>query len=377
VTPTYDVIVVGLGAMGSATAYHLADRGAKVLGIDQYDPPHDTGSSHGETRIIRQLYYEHPLYVPLVQRSYALWRQLERDADEPHLMRINGGLMLGREQSGLIKGIRRSAAEYNLPLEQIPRSQLQERFPQFIPQQGISALFDPQAGFLDPERCIAAHLKMAAARGATLQTNERVLNWMPHGSGVRLRTTHSTYEAGKLVLCAGPWITELLGAMGPTFNVERQTIVWFQPPGERAMWTAERFPIFMCEFDDGQLIYGFPLGKRGWKAAVHYEGEPVTDVRAIRRTIEPHDIARVRGAVSRLFEWVSDAPVLDAATCLYTDTMDLRFVIDFLPGMPQVLVSSPCSGHGFKFAPAIGELQAQLLLDGKSGFDVTPFRIDR
>ena len=363
--------------MGSATAYHLAARGARVLGIDQHAPPHEFGSSHGETRIIRQIYYEHPLYVPLVQRSYELWRKLEHDAGQPNLMQINGGLMLGRENSGLIKGVRRAAREHNLPLEDIPRSRLQERFPQFIPMSGVSALFDPQAGFLDPERCVAAHLSIAAAHGATLKIGERVLNWMPHGSGVRVRTTHATYEAGKLVLCAGPWITELVGAMGPTFHVERQTAVWFEPPGDRTMWEPARFPIFMCEFDDGQLIYGFPVGKRGWKAAVHYQGEPVTDVREVRRTIEPHDIARVRNAVARLFEWVSDAKVLDAASCLYTDTLDLRFVIDFLPGMPQVLVSSPCSGHGFKFATAIGELQAQLLLDGKSDFDPTPFRIDR
>jgi sarcosine oxidase len=133
----------------------------------------------------------------------------------------------------------------------------------------------------------------------------------------------------------------------------------------------------MCEFDDGQMVYGFPLGKRGWKAAVHYQGEPVADIREMRRETEPHDIARVRNAVARLFPWVREAKVLDSACCPYTDTADLQFVIDFLPGMPQVLVSSPCSGHGFKFATAIGELQAQLLLDGKSGFDITPFRIDR
>ena len=221
--------------MGGATAYHLAARGAKVLGIDQHAPPHEFGSSHGETRIIRQIYYEHPLYVPLVQRSYELWRKLEHDAGQPNLMQINGGLMLGRENSGLIKGVRRAAREHNLPLEDIPRSRLQERFPQFIPMSGVSALFDPQAGFLDPERCVAAHLSMAAAHGATLKIGERVLNWMPHGSGVRVRTTHGSYEAGKLVLCAGPWITELVGAMGPSFHVERQTSVWFEPPGERTM----------------------------------------------------------------------------------------------------------------------------------------------
>jgi len=377
VNSAYDVIVVGLGAMGSATAYHLAARGVRVLGIDQYEPPHDLGSSHGESRIIRQLYYEHPLYVPLVQRSYELWRRLEQDAGQPDLMRITGGLMLGGEASGLIQGVRRAAREHDLPLEDIPRSRLRERFPQFDMPPGIGAVLDPEAGFLDPERCVAAHLELAVANGAHLKTGEQVLDWTANDNGVRVRTTRGAYEAGKLVLSAGPWISELVGPRGLRFTLERQTVVWFQPPGEREPWTAERFPIFMCEFDDGQLIYGFPLLKRGWKAAVHYEGEPVADARQVRRAIEPHDVARVRNAVARLFGWVRDAPVLDSATCLYTDAKDLQFVIDFLPGLPQVLVSSPCSGHGFKFASAIGEMQAQLLLDGKAGFDVTPFRIGR
>jgi sarcosine oxidase len=372
----FDVIVVGLGAMGGATAYHLAERGARVLGIDQYAPPHDLGSSHGESRIIRLVYYEHPLYVPILRRAFELWHRLERDAGT-RLLETTGNLMLGQATSGLIGGSVRAAQEHGLPLEEIPRQELQDRYPQFVPRAGFVALLDRAAGVLDAERCVRAHLDLAAARGADLRLNERVISWMPAGSGVRVRTTQGTYEAGTLVLAAGPWMPELLGAIGPQLNVERQTMVWFDPPGERAMWAPGRFPVFMCEFDDGQLIYGFPRGPRGWKVAVHYEGEPVADVRTMRRGIEPADIARVRGAASRLFEWVKDAPVLDAASCLYTDTPDLRFVIDFLPGMPQVLVSSPCSGHGFKFASAIGELQAQLVLDGRCTFDLTPFRIDR
>ena len=376
-TASYDVIVVGLGAMGSATTCHLASRGARVLGIDQHTPPHEFGSSHGESRIIRTVYYEHPLYVPMVQRSLELWRKLERDANAPGLLRLTGNLMLGHERSGLISGARRAAEEHSLRVEEIGASQLQDRFPQFVPLPGFKALLDPEAGFLDPERCVKAHLDLAVRHGATLRTGEQVVNWTLTTTGVRVRTTMATYEAGKLVLAAGPWMSELIGAMGPPLTVERQTVLWFQPPGERAMWTPDRFPVFMCEFDDGQLIYGFPLGPRGWKAAVHYQGEAVADMSTLRREIEPHDVARVRSAVSRLFDWVSDAPLLDSAPCLYTDTQDLRFVIDFLPGMPQVLVSSPCSGHGFKFASVIGEIQAQLLLDGKCDFDISPFRIDR
>lgn len=363
--------------MGSATTYHLAARGARVLGLDQYEPPHDMGSSHGESRLIRLIYYEHPLYVPLVRRSYDLWRRLEHDAKAPGLLRITGGLMVGRPESALIAGAVKCVQQHGMACEQIKSHELQERFPQFMPLQGYANLYDPEAGLLDPERCIAAHLTLARKHMADVRTNEQVLNWTPIADGVRVRTTKGTYEAGKLVLCAGPWIGELLGAMGPTFAVERQVLSWFEPPGDRAMWAPGKFPVFMCEFEDGQVVYGCPLGERGWKAAVHYEGEPVTDVRNVRRRVEPHDIAKIRGALSRLFPWVHDAKLLDSAVCMYTDTQDLRFVIDFLPALPQVLVSSPCSGHGFKFSSAIGELQAQLVLDGKCDFDLEPFRIDR
>jgi sarcosine oxidase len=373
----YDVVIVGLGAMGSATAYHLAARGAKVLGIDQYQPPHEFGSSHGETRIIRLVYYEHPLYVPMVQRAYELWRRLEKDASA-RLLTVTGGLMLGSANSGLIRGCVRAANEHNLPLEQIRLADLQSRFPQVIPLPGFTALLDPAAGFLAPEACIRTHLDLAARRGATLRTNEEVLKWGPTpDGGIRVQTTQGTYEAAKIVLCAGPWIRELVGAMAPPLVVERQTVLWFRPPGDRPLWRPDRFPIFMCEFDDGQLVYGFPLQERGWKAAVHYEGEPVRDVRTMRRDVQPQDVARVRKAVARLFPWVMDAELTHAAVCLYTDTQDLRFIIDFLPGLPQVLVSSPCSGHGFKFASVIGEMQAALLMDGACEFDISAFRIDR
>jgi sarcosine oxidase len=377
VSRSHDAIVIGLGAMGSATAYHLAARGAKVLGIDQFDPPHEMGSSHGETRIIRLVYYEHPLYVPMVQRSYELWRKLEKESGES-LMTITGGLMLGAESSGLIKGARRAAEEHKLHLEQIPHAKLQDRFPQIMPLPGFKALLDPAAGFLNPEGCVRAHIAQARKLGATIRTNEQVLNWIatPDG-GVRVRTTHGSYEARKLVLTVGPWLPELLGAVGPRLVVERQTQIWLRPPGDPEQWSPDRFPIFLCEFDDGQLIYGFPLQKQGWKVAVHYEGEHVHDLRAMPREVTARDVNRVRSAVSRLFGWVEEAELLDAASCLYTDTPDLRFVIDFLPGTPQVLVSSPCSGHGFKFAAAIGEMQASLVLDGKCGFDISPFRIDR
>lgn len=363
--------------MGSATAYHLAARGARVLGIDRYAPPHTLGSTHGETRIIREAYYEHPLYVPLVQRAYELWQRLERDAAAPHLLTITGGLMLGAPESALITGVRRSAREHGLAIEELSSTDLHRRFPQFGPPADFAVLNDPRAGTLDPEACVRAHLSLAAKLGAELRVNDPVESWRVTGDGVEVRTAGGTYSAGKLVIAAGAWLTELIGAEAAPLRIERQVLVWFDPPGERAQWEPARFPIFMCEYADSPFIYGFPVGPRGWKAAVHSAGEPVTRADEVRRTIEPHDLSRVREAVGRLFPWVADAPVRDVATCLYTNTHDLHFTIDALPGAPQVLVSSPCSGHGFKFASAIGEAQAELLLDGRCRFDLSPFRLGR
>jgi sarcosine oxidase len=374
---SFDIIVVGLGAMGSATAYHLAARGVRVLGIDRFTPPHGHGSSHGESRIIRELYYEHPLYVPLLQRAYDRWAALSRDARDDGLLRITGGLMIGPENGALVHGIRRTAAEHSLGVEEIDAGGMKARFPQFVVPEGFSVLRDPRAGYLDPEACIRAHLQLATVHGAHLHYDERVLEWKRLGDGVQVITTRGTYTAGRLVLTAGPWTSALLGHSSLPLSVERQVLLWFDTPGEQSQWGPDGFPIYMCEFDDGQMIYGFPQLARGFKAAVHYQGEPVDNIDMMRRTADTADVVRVRRAVARLFPWVGAADVRESATCAYTDTPDLRFIIDFLPGDDRVLVSSPCSGHGFKFASAVGELQAQMLLDGTTTFDTRPFRADR
>lgn len=377
VTTSYDVIVVGLGAMGSATAYHLAARGARVLGLDRHRPPHAFGSSHGESRIIRELYYEHPLYVPLVQRAYDRWEALEHDAGADGLLTITGGLMMGHPDGELVAGVRRSAAEHHIPAPELSRAQMRQRYPQFhVPDEAVVVL-DERAGFLDPERCVQAHLTLAAKLGARIQGEEPVQSWRLTGEGVEVTTSRGTYSADRLVLSAGQWARDLLGTHAPPLAIERQVLLWFDPPGASAQWTPATMPIYMCEFDKGPFVYGFPELTRGLKVAVHYQGEMVDGPDALRRTVDATDMARVRDSVARLFPWASQAPVREAAVCPYTNTPDKHFIIDFLPGDERVLVSSPCSGHGFKFASAIGELQAQMLLDGGSPFDLTPFRVDR
>jgi len=377
VANSFDVIVVGLGAMGSATAYHLAARGARVLGLDRFAPPHSDGSSHGESRIIRELYYEHPLYVPLIQRAYDRWEALEYDAGIEGLLNITGGLMIGPASGDLLQGVRRAAAEHDLPAPTIGAAEMRRRYPQFTVPAGCDVVLDERAGYLDPEACVRAHLKLAVKHGATLRYNERVLSWRLLGDGVEVKTVRGVYTAERLVVSAGAWSRELLGEHAPPLSAERQVLLWFTPPGDARQWGPDRFPIYMCEFGDSQFIYGFPNLARGFKAAVHYQGQPLEDVEQMRRSVDTADIARVRDAVARLFPWVASAPIRESAVCPYTNTPDLHFVIDFLPGDDRVLVSSACSGHGFKFASAIGELQAQLLLDEPVPFDLTPFRLDR
>ncbi len=377
VANSFDIIVVGLGAMGSATAYHLAARGARVLGLDRYTPPHAHGSSHGESRIIRELYYEHPLYVPLLQRAYDRWDALEQDAGVDGLLNITGGLMIGRPDSALIAGVRRCAAEHGLPAVDMSRAQMRTRYPQFAVPDDAVVVLDERAGYLDPERCVQAHLKVAARHGAQLRTNEPALSWRLAGDGVEVTTARGTYTAGRIVISAGAWASELLGTHAPPLSLERQVLLWFDPPGAVAQWEPTHCPIYMAEFADGGFIYGFPKLARGLKAAVHYQGEAFNHPDALRRTSDAADEARVRSAVARLLPWAATAPVRDSAVCTYTNTPDLHFIIDFLPGDDRVLVSSPCSGHGFKFASAIGEVQAQLLLDEAVPFDLAPFRMDR
>jgi sarcosine oxidase len=372
----YDVIVAGLGAMGSASAYHLAARGRRVLGLDRHVPPHPLGSSHGDSRIIREMYFEHPLYVPLVQRAYELWRALERDSGVP-LMTLNGGLMIGPEDGMLVTGTLRSAAEHGLPYELLSPRETATRFPAYRLEDGLVAVHDPRAGFLRPEPCIRAHLSLAARAGAELRFGELMLEWQPDGDGVAVRTRHGTYAADRLLLTAGAWMPGLLRGLDLPLTVERQVVFWFEPPAGDERYAPERCPIYAWEHTSGYIGYGFPRLERGVKAALMHQGEPAPDPEHVRREVDAAEAEPLRAALRLMLPELADAPVTGSLVCLFTNTPDTHFAIGFHPEHPQVLVSSPCSGHGFKFASAIGELNAELLTEGRSRFDVTPFRLDR
>ncbi len=369
----FDVVVAGLGAMGSAALFHLARRGLSTLGLDQFAPPHLHGSSHGETRVIREAYFEDPRYVPLVQRAYDLWSELEQLSGE-HLYLKTGGIMIGSPASAVLSGTLGSVREHRLPHEHLDSSQIATRFPEFRPDPGMEGVLEPRAGILHPERCVAAHLQLAARAGAHIRTNEKVHEWSQDPTGVVIQTAHDTYHAKRLVLAAGPWISSLLPSHRQLFQVERQVLLWFKSL-DSTLFRPDSFPIHLWEYEPEKMFYGFPDLGSGVKVAFHHQGE-LTSALAVDRNVHAADIASMRELLERYLP-EANGTFLRGTICLYTNTRDGHFVLDRIPESPNVLVASPCSGHGFKFASAIGEVLADLATEAPPRFDLGLFSLDR
>lgn len=379
---TYDVIVIGLGAMGSATAYQLAARGQRVLGLERHTPAHDKGSSHGQSRIIRQAYFENPAYVPLLLRAYDLWRQIEGETNR-NLLVITGGLMIGAPESHVVAGAIRSAEEWGLAHEVLDAATIRRRFPQFTPQSHEIALYEELAGFVRPEAAVAAHLDRAAALGADLHFGEPVTSWeaMSGGEGVRVTTARGTYEAARLVVSPGPWAPDLLARLALPLEVERQVMYWFAPSGGDAPFAPEHFPIYIWEAEAGVTIYGFPTSDgpgSGAKVAFFRVPGPrhVTTPETIERAVGAAEVAQMRDYIADRIPALN-GELLAAKTCMYTNTPDEHFVITTLPDTPQVAVAAGFSGHGYKFASVIGEIMADLATDGTTRHPIALFGPER
>jgi sarcosine oxidase len=371
----YDVIVAGAGGMGSAAAFHLARRGRRVLAIDSFAPPHEMGSSHGLTRIIRLAYHEDPSYVPLLRRAYELWFELERQAGQK-LITITGSLEMGPPGSRAVADALASCHEHDIPYEMLTAAEIMARFPAYRLPPDFTGLLQPDGGFLDPEGCIAAHLRLAQSFGAELHTGERVLEWEPEGDGVRVRTERGEYRAGRLVITAGAWLPKIAPRFAALAVPERNALAWFRP--QQPEWFApERFPVFI--FDDGEAgwYYGFPMhGLPGLKVGKHHHFREVVDPDILDRTPRSQDEAVLRGFTARYFP-AGTGETLHLATCLYTNTPDGHFIIDSYPGAPQVIVGGGFSGHGYKFCSLVGEVLADLAVDGFTRHDIRLFRISR
>jgi len=368
---SYDVVLAGLGAVGSATAFHLAGRGLRVLGLDRYHPPHTIGSTHGGSRVIRETAFEHPRYVPLARRAYERWRRIETLTDES-LLHITGTLFVGAPDSPVISGTLASAREHSVAIEQIPEGQLARRYPLFHGLEGAVGVLEPGGGWLDPEQCVAACLGYAAKHGVDLQFDEPIERWEPDGDGVVVTTTRGRYQAGRMLLSAGPWMPELLGSIGATLVVERQVQHWFAPVREAAAFA--QMPIFIRQTPEA-VFYALPPAGGTIKVAVHHDGERAAPG-TVRRTVSSEEIEATRVLLQRYVPALAGEH-RRAAVCLYTNSADGDFVIDWHPSHRTVLVASPCSGFGFKFASAIGEILAELLTGRNSWYDLAPFRIAR
>ena len=372
---SYDVIVAGVGAMGSAALWQLARRGQRVLGLERFDIPHAMGSSHGVNRIIRLAYFEHPSYVPLLRRAYQLWRETEQLFGE-QLLYVTGGIDAGPADGRVVTGSLAACAAHDLDHELLDARELARRFPAYRLAAGHVGNLQPDAGFVMSERAIVAQASMAIAAGAEIRAREPITGWSPTaGGGVRVTTPKGSYEAGRLVLSTGAWISEHVPALAGLAVPERQVLGWFQPKRPEH-FRLGAFPVSIVQADEA-TTYQFPVfGVPGFKIGIYNHLRQQGPAETLSREPDAADEEALRAAVRRLFP-DADGPTLALRTCMFTNTPDEHFVVDTLPGLPQVVVASPCSGHGFKFASVMGEILADFAVAGSSRHDLALFRLSR
>lgn len=371
---SYDVIVVGLGGVGSAAAFHAARRGARVLGIDRFPPGHERGSSHGQTRIIRQAYFEHPDYVPLLRRASAAWAELEAQRGE-QLYYETGLLEAGPPEGVVIPGVRESARRYGLPVDELRPAEARRHWPGLVVPDEFVAMFERRSGYLLVERCVVAHAEEARKLGAELRVGESVLHWHATDNAVVVETDAHTYSAANLVIAAGAWSSLLLSSLGVPLRVVRKHLHWYASDDDR--YRADRgCPTFFFETPEG-YFYGFPrIDEGGVKAAEHSGGEEVADPLGVDRSPDPRDEQRVARFLATYLPGVSSRRTAHAV-CMYTMTADEHFLVDRHPQHPQVVFAAGLSGHGFKFVGVLGEVLADLTLAGDTNLPVEFLRLGR
>ncbi len=365
--PTCDVLVLGCGAVGSATLMQLAQRGIDAVGIDRFPPGHDRGSSHGETRLIRQAYYEHPDYVPLLKRAYVLWDDLEQQSGQK-LFRKCGILQVGSPTGRVVPGVIESAKKHDLSVEQLTPSEVVKRFPGFRVPDGLAALYEANAGFLFVERCIHAQAQQACALGARIVLGDSAKSWRAVADGVEVTTDRETWSAKRLVITAGAWAGQMLSGLGVNFEVVRKSLYWHA--AETEQYDVDRgAPGFIYETPMGNF-YGFPaIDRLGVKAAEHSGGHAVSNPLEVDRTEDPTETTRLQAFLAACLPDVSKQQTR-FATCLYTLSPDRNFLVDRWPDAPQVSFAAGLSGHGFKFASVLGEVLADWATSGTTSLPI-------
>lgn len=370
----FDCAVIGLGAMGSAALFELARRGKRVVGIERFTPGHDRGSSHGESRAIRLGYSEHPSYVPLVRSAFAKWRELERLSGET-LLTTTGILEAGMPGSRMVAGSRQACELHRLDHEMLDATEIMRRCPALVMPDDFTAVWQPEGGYLRPERGNAAHLKLAQAAGAEVRAETRVLGIEPRDGHVRVVTDRGIVEAGAAIVSPGAWIADLAPELKPALTVTRQTLCWYEPL-KPELFRPGVLPVFMVESDE-DVVYGFPdFAGTGLKCASHYGSGPIAHAELARQDAGPADEARTRRFLQKYMP-AGAGRLLAMKTCMYTMTPDEDFIIGPSPSDPRIVLCSACSGHGYKFASVLGEALADLAVTGATGHDLSRFRIDR
>lgn len=370
----FDTIVVGVGGMGSATCYQLAKRGQKVLGLEQFDIPHTYGSSHGHTRIIRLAYYEDPSYVPLLRRAYDLWEEIESIYGQQLLFK-NASIDVGPADGEVFNGSLASCIEHGIGHEVLTGKELNRRFPGYQVPNEFKALYQEDGGFLVPERATTAFVEVAHQYGATIQAREKVLSWTPLRDGVKVVTNKGVYEAAKLIITAGAWNAQLLPILAGLAVAERQVLAWLQPL-EPALFQPQNFPVFNMQVGE-ERFYGFPVfGIPGFKFGKYCHLKERGEPESFDREPNEKDETILRDFAAKFFP-KGNGPTMSLKTCMFTNSPDDHFILDVHPEHPQIIFGAGFSGHGYKFASVIGEIMADLAIDGDTQHNINLLRFKR
>jgi sarcosine oxidase len=371
----FDAVVVGLGAMGSAITYQLATHGIKVLGLEKFSLNHTNGSSHGKTRIIRTSYFHNPYYVPLAKRAFELWSTVQSESGR-NLITMTGAILYGLPDSTLISGGVTSSKKHNLAYEILDSQEAANRFPMFQADDDEVAFYEAGGGILFPEECIQAHATLAEKSGAELHFNEPEIRWHNRDGRVEVKTGNESYNANYLILSPGAWLTALVPELRLPLQTERQVVFWFKPPVNQEIFSPSRMPVYVWQMKgEKYYYYGVPDVGGGVKAAKDHDGE-LTPPDHVRREVTWKDEEPVRQFLKHHIPSLDSTPT-SSMTCLYTNTPDGHFIIDFHPNYKNVIIVSACSGHGFKFSSVIGEVVREMVQDGKSKHDISLFEINR
>ena len=369
----FDAIVIGVGGMGSATLYHLARSGCRVLGLEQFGIPHAFGSSHGSTRIIRLAYSEGPEYVPLLRAAYRYWRELEAVSGRS-ILQVTGGLDVGPEGSWTIEGSRQSCVEHGLAFDELGAAEVNRRFPGYRLPDTMRAVYQPDGGYVRSEAAIEAYAAAARAAGAEIVTDATVRGWERRGAGWSVQAAGERYDARKLVITAGPWVGALVPDLQAVCRPERQVMLWTEPL-RAEVFEPGRFPVFNMESPTGRY-YGFPDDHgEGFKIGRYYHlRQQVRDPNRLDRECHPEDEAVLREGIAAYFP-EANGPARRMATCMFTNTPDTDFILDRAPGLDDVFVAAGFSGHGFKFCSVVGRIMADFCLERLPQWDIGRFRL--